>query len=106
MSKKCTNCKIENTKGQKQTETKNIPLVSAECEATRQHKIICRLIWVVVLLTVLLFGSNLAWTVYEKQFDTVTETYDIDLKQDTENGNNNCIVNGGGICNGTAESTY
>lgn len=96
MSKKCNGCKTQNT------ETEKIPLVSAECEATRQHKIICRLIWVVVLLTVLLFGSNLAWTLYESQFETFTETYEVE--QDTEHGNNNCIIKGGEICNGTPEN--
>ncbi len=96
MSKKCTGCKTRNT------ETEKISLVSAECEATRQHKIICRLIWVVVLLTVLLFGSNLAWTLYESQFETFTETYEVE--KDTEHGNNNCIIKGGEICNGTPEN--
>lgn len=99
MSKKCTQCSTRNADNKKE-----IPLVVAECEATRQHKIICRLIWVVVLLTVLLFGSNLAWTLYESQFENVVETYNVDLEQDTEHGNNNCIVNGGEICNGTSES--
>lgn len=96
MSKKCNGCKTQNT------ETEKISLVSAECEATRQHKIICRLIWVVVLLTVLLFGSNLAWTLYESQFETATETYEVE--QGTEHGNNNCIIKGGEICNGTSEN--
>lgn len=98
MSKKCTGCsKTPNT------ETKKIPLVSAECEATRQHSIIKRLIAVILILVLLLFGTNLAWIVYESQFENVIETYDIDLEQDTEHGNNNRIVNGGEICNGTPE---
>lgn len=98
MSKKCTGCKTQNT------ETKKIPLVSAECEATRQYAIIKRLIGVVLILVLLLFGTNLAWIVYESQFENVVDTYNIDLEQDTEHGNNNCIVNGGEICNGTSES--
>lgn len=59
MSKKCTHCKIRAT-----GKTEQIPLIAAECEATRQHTIIKRLIWAVMLLTTLLFGSNLAWVVY------------------------------------------
>lgn len=55
MSKKCTECKTLNT------ETKKIPLVAAECEATRQHQIIMYLIYAVMVLSVLLFGSNFAW---------------------------------------------
>lgn len=96
MSKKCTGCKIQNT------ETKKISLVTAECEATRQHAIIKHLIGVVLALVLLLFGSNLAWIVYESQFDTVYETYEVE--QDTEHGNNNCIIKGGEICNGISEN--
>lgn len=98
MSKTCTHCK------DKKEEMEKISLISAECEATRQHKIIKMIVigWVITIL--LLFGSNLAWTIYNSQFETVTETYEVDLLQDTEIGNNNCIVNGGEICNGTAES--
>lgn len=96
MSKKCTGCKTPNT------ETKQIPLVSAECEATRQHKIIKRLISVILILVLLLFGTNLAWIVYESQFQAVNETYEVE--QDTEHGNNNCIIKGGEICNGTSEN--
>lgn len=99
MSKKCTKCKIQNTS------SAAIPLVSAECEATRQHSIIKRLICVIVLLTVLLFGSNLAWVIYESQFETViettTETYEV--VQDTERGSNNCVINRGEITNGEAD---
>lgn len=54
MSKKCTHCQ--------NTETmREVPLVALECEATRQHKIIMYLIYAVMVLAVLLFGSNLAW---------------------------------------------
>lgn len=102
MSKKCTQCKTTQTQN---TETmKDIPLVSAECEATRQHKIIKLVVFGWIMTILLLFGSNLAWIVYESQFENVVETYNVDLEQDTENGNNNCIVNGGEICNGTSES--
>lgn len=98
MAKTCTHCK------DKKEEMEKIPFISAECEATRQHKTIKLIVigWIITIL--LLFGSNLAWTIYNSQFETVTETYEVDLLQDTEIGNNNCIVNGGEICNGTAES--
>lgn len=101
MTKKCTNCKskTQNTA----TDLKEIPLIASECEAIRQHGVINRLIWVCVLLIVLLFGSNLAWTIYEHQFEVVEETYDIDLEQDTEYSNNNCVVNGGNVSNGTTD---
>ena len=98
MAKTCTHCK------DKEEDMEKIPLISAECEATRQHKTIKMIVigWIITIL--LLFGSNLAWTIYNSQFETVTETYEVDLLQDTEIGNNNWIVNGGEICNGTTES--
>ena len=73
MSKKCTGCKTQSTETMK-----DIPLVSAECEATRQHSIIKRLISVVIILVLLLFGTNLAWVVYESQFENIVETYEVD----------------------------
>lgn len=99
MAKKCTHCRTQNA-----DMTQTIPFVVSECEATRQHSTIKRLISAVMLLTILLFGSNLAWIIYNGHFETVTETYEIDLEQETERGNNNCIVNGGEICNGASES--
>lgn len=96
MQKECTQCKTRNTA--------TIPLVTAECEATRQHKVICRLIWVIILMFVLFTG----YVIYNSQFEivkeTTTETYEVDLMQDTEYGNNNCVINGGEIVNGEAKS--
>lgn len=96
MQKKCTHCDVKS-----ETTIAQVPIVAAECEAVRQHSIIKRLISVVILLVALLFGSNLAWIVYESQFETIVETYEIE--QDTEVGNNNCIIKGGEICNGTSK---
>lgn len=56
MSKKCTHCNIQQNK-----KSAEIPFVAAECEATRQHQIIMYLIYAVMVLSVLLFGSNFAW---------------------------------------------
>lgn len=58
MPKKCTQCNAAQTQN---TETKKIPLVAAECEATRQHQIIMYLIYALMVVSVLLFGSNIAW---------------------------------------------
>lgn len=57
MSKKCNHCQSGNINAEPQ----QIPLVAAECEATRQHETINHLIYAVMFITVLLFGSNLAW---------------------------------------------
>ena len=54
---------------------------------------------IIVLLIILLVGSNLWWIHYENQFeDTVTVT------QDTPNGNNNYIGRDGDITNGEANN--
>jgi hypothetical protein len=51
---------------------------------------------IIILLIILLVGSNLWWIYYENQFeDTVTVT------QDTPNGNNNFIGRDGDITNGS-----
>lgn len=99
MAKKCTHCNTSTSNHEMQ----GIPLISAECETTRQHEVIKRLLLVIVLLITFLFGSNLAWVVYNCRFETVKESYDIELEQETEYGNN-CIVNGGESSNGEAES--
>jgi hypothetical protein len=60
-----------------------------------------RHIGLIVLLIVLLVGSNAAWLAYESQFETLeTTTEEYEINQDSENGNNNSIINGGEIVNG------
>ena len=62
-------------------------------------------LWIVILvLIVALIASNLAWIIYEAQFETVeTTTEEYDIEQDAEGGNNNSIINGGSIVNGETE---
>ena len=56
-------------------------------------------LWItLIILIFLLVGSNVGWTIYENQFEEVTESYEI--SQDAESGNNNSIINGGEIVNG------
>lgn len=93
--KECTHCK-------EKTGSETISLAMAECEATRQNIVIKRLIWLIALLIVLLFGSNLAWIAYESQYETIKETYEVE--QDTICGHNNCVIQGGEIDNGTSEN--
>lgn len=95
--KQCTHCK---EKRKEQT----VPIVSAECEATRQNIVIKRLIWVIVLLIILLFGSNIAWIAYESQYEIVRETYEYQVDQDTLVGHNNCVIEGGEIANGSSKN--
>lgn len=62
-----------------------------------------RLVWVIVLLIVLLVGSNLAWTIYENQFEDVTKTEEIIVDAE-DNGVANYIGNDGDIYNGEDKS--
>lgn len=49
---------------------KKTPIICAECEATRQHKIICRLTAVIVLMSVLFTG----YVIYVGQHKIVRKT--------------------------------
>ena len=94
MEKRCNNCGIE-------SKNANVPFVVYQATAARQERQIKRMWIVALVLIVALISSNIAWIVYNLQFETVemtTEEYDI--SQDAENGNNNSIINGGNIVNG------
>lgn len=62
-----------------------------------------RLVWVIVLLIVLLVGTNVGWLIYESQFEVVEETTTT-ITQDNNDGYNNYIGNDGDIVNGTADN--
>lgn len=59
-----------------------IDIISAFAERTVKR------LWItIILLLVLLFGSNAAWIYYESQFEKETWTYE--TEQDTDNGGSN-----------------
>lgn len=61
-----------------------------------------RRLWItIILLIILLVGSNVAWLIYESQFEYFETTT---VTQDNENGYNNYIGNDGDITNGTTDS--
>ena len=95
--KKCNNCGTNSTPA-------SVPYVVHESAMARAERHTKALIWVIVLLIVLLVGTNAGWLIYEAQFEvveeTTTETYTID--QDAETGNNNSVINGGEVVNGKA----
>ena len=58
-------------------------------------------LWIIIiLLIVLLFGTNAAWIWYEAQWEVVETA----VTQESENGYNNYIGNDGDIYNGEANS--
>ena len=76
----------------------NVPYVvheSAMARAERQSK---RLVAIIILLIILLVGSNIGWLVYASSFEEVTESYVIE--QEGDSGNNSSVINGGEIING------
>lgn len=69
----------------------------AMARAERQSK---RLVAIIILLILLLVGSNIGWLVYESQFETV-ESWGQEVVQEADNGENHFI---GGDFIGETES--
>lgn len=72
-----------------------------EQEAVRQERTIKRLWILCILLVVMLVGTNVAWFIYESQFEDIEEYTQIEAEQD---GDNNSII--GGDYYGTSEGPY
>ena len=102
MSKKCNSC------GTTDKAPASVPYVVHESAMVRAKRDTKALIWVIVLLIVLLVGSNGAWLWYESTMETVIETTETvtatheDIEQETEAGGNNLI--GGDYVNDKAEN--
>ncbi len=67
--------------------------------AALSERTIKRLWVIIILLVILLFGTNAAWIYYESQF-SIEETH-TEIEQDTDGGGNNYVV--GGDFNGEAK---
>lgn len=91
MPKTCNNCGTEKTPA-------NVPYVAHESAMARAERQSKRLVAVIILLILLLVGSNIGWLVYESSFEDVAESYVIE--QEGDSGNNNSVINGGEITNG------
>ena len=81
MAKTCNNCVGENV---------SVPYVVHESAMARSERHNKRL-WIVILVLIgALIGTNLAWIIYNSQFEVV-ETWEQEVVQDAENGENNFI---------------
>ena len=89
--KKCNNCGADKAPA-------SVPFAGYESAMAQ----IRRLVWVIVLLIVLLVGTNAGWLWYESQFEGVEETTETIITQDNTEGYNNYIGNDGDIVNGEA----
>ena len=102
------NCKCQEIaeKGKKDIENSlTIPFAAHESAMGRAERHIKSLVWVIVLLIVLLVGTNAGWLIYNSQFETVEETTtETTVTQDNASGYNNYIGNDGDIVNGKADN--
>lgn len=88
----CNSCK------EKHRQSEPIPYIAYESGMARLERTIQRLWILLIILIVLLVGSNIGWLIYESQFEEVVTT---EIEQDTGEGGDNYIV--GGDYNGTAK---
>ena len=72
-----------------------IPYFAHEGEMARMERVVKRLWIAVILLIVLLVGTNAGWLIYESQFEDIV----IQQEAETESGGINFL-------NGTGELTY
>ena len=80
-------------------ENKDIPYIAHESIVARMERTIERLWILCIILIVLLVGTNAAWLYYEKQFE------DIKVTQEVDTGNGDANVTGiGDIFNGEGET--
>lgn len=94
MAKTCNSCNTN--------DMAVMPIAQHEKDQNRLMGIIKWLIAVIVILIVLLVGSNVGWLIYNSQFEVVEESTTI--TQDNENGYNNYIGNDGDIVNGETDN--
>ena len=90
--KKCNNCGTDKA-------PTSVPYVVHESAMARAERQAKRLVAVIILLIVLLVGSNIGWLVYESQFET-TEAVEEILVDAEDDGIANYIGNDGDIYNG------
>lgn len=94
MAKTCNSCNTN--------DMAVMPIAQHEKDQSRLMGIIKWLIAVIVILIVLLVGSNAGWLWYESQFEVVEETTTI--TQENAEGYNNYIGNDGDIVNGETDN--
>ena len=91
----CENCKAKSCK-----EPESVPYIAHEASMARMERQTKRLWIAVLLLIVLIVGTNAAWLYYESSFeDSATTTYEADADD-----GGNAIINGDGRVNINGES--
>lgn len=90
----CSNCNDEKKKPEA------VPYIVHESAMARAERSSKRLWIAVILLIVMLVGTNGAWIWYESQFEVVETT---EITQENADGYNNYIGNDGDINNGNTD---
>ena len=88
----CKSCKV------KEQHAEPVPFIVHEGTMARAEITIKRLWITILLLIVLLVGTNAGWIWYQSQFE------DIAISQENEDGYNNFIGNDGDIFNGETDN--
>lgn len=101
MSNTCNGCENKN---QQQEEMTMVSMSSADWQKNEhRHEKREKRHWILeIILVALLVFSNIAWFVYESQFETVEESTTI--TQENESGYNNYIGNDGDINYGETDN--
>lgn len=95
MAKTCNSCGTENQNIVVPYAAHEIAIATSERHSKR--------LWIVILvLIVALIASNLAWIIYNSQFEAVEESTVVE--QENSNGDNNYIGNNGDITYGKTEN--
>lgn len=81
---------------------KDVPYIVFETELARLERIIKREFLIIIIILIMLVGTNACWLYYESQFEEVVTTTQ-EVTQDNDNGVNNFIGNDGDITNGETE---
>ena len=84
----CESCKSKNP------QAKDVPYIVHEAELARAERSFKRLWAAIILLIVLLFGSNAGWLYYESQFEETATT----IEAEADDGGN-AVANNNGIVN-------
>ena len=102
MSKKCDECK----RCAMNDDMTNVVMSSADWQRSEQRHLRRekRFVAIIVLLILLLVGSNVGWMIYENQFEVVEETTETIITQDNSGGYNNYIGNDSDIVNGETDN--
>lgn len=96
MQKTCNGCNGE--------QGAHVPYIVLEAERARAERTFHRMWVLVIVLVLLLVGTNVAWLWYESQFETVEETYQEVMQEADGNGNN--VFVGGDMYGETNDQNY